>query len=332
MTGDESAAVRREVALSLRDVPADKSVALLATLFAKFDGKDRAYLEALGLGSDGKEAAVYDAVSKSFPKDPLAWNEAQSKLAWRLHPAAAVEALKTRALATTLPLSDRKLMLTALAFSPTKEASVAMVDAVAAKQSGLSDLALWWAMNRQGNDWSEYGLSTLLKERGLYDPANVKLTAVEMPAPIPNAPAMPSVAELTQLTGDAARGKSAVGVCYACHKIAGTGVEFGPELTEFGKQQPKEVLLEAIAYPSKTISHGFEGVEVKTKDGLTITGMPLANGDPVILKCMGGTVQTIPRAKVASMTKMTRSLMYEPSNLGLTPQSIADIVAYLKGL
>jgi putative heme-binding domain-containing protein len=166
----------------------------------------------------------------------------------------------------------------------------------------------------------------------LYDPANVKLTAVEMPAPIPNAPAMPSVAELTQLTGDVARGKSAVGVCYACHKIAGTGVEFGPELTEFGKQQPKEVLLEAIAYPSKTISHGFEGVEVKTKDGLTITGMPLANGDPVILKCMGGTVQTIPRAKVASMTKMTRSLMYEPSNLGLTPQSIADIVAYLKGL
>jgi putative heme-binding domain-containing protein len=90
--------------------------------------------------------------------------------------------------------------------------------------------------------------------------------------------------------------------------------------------------LEAIAYPSKTISHGFEGVEVKTKDGLTITGMPLANGDPVTLKCMGGTVQTIPRTKVASMTKMTRSLMYEPSNLGLTPQSIADIVAYLKGL
>jgi hypothetical protein len=43
-------------------------------------------------------------------------------------------------------------------------------------------------------------------------------------------------------------------------------------------------------------------------------------------------VQTIPRERVASVTRMSKSLMYEPSQLGLTAQGIADIVAYLKSL
>jgi hypothetical protein len=32
------------------------------------------------------------------------------------------------------------------------------------------------------------------------------------------------------------------------------------------------------------------------------------------------------------MKKLTRSLMYDPANMGLNAQSIADIVAYLKSL
>ena len=36
--------------------------------------------------------------------------------------------------------------------------------------------------------------------------------------------------------------------------------------------------------------------------------------------------------RIESVTKVTKSLMYEPSQLGLTAQAIADIVAFLKGL
>ncbi|WP_276617044.1 hypothetical protein [Roseimicrobium sp. ORNL1] len=43
-------------------------------------------------------------------------------------------------------------------------------------------------------------------------------------------------------------------------------------------------------------------------------------------------VQTIPSSKIASVNKMTRSLMYEPQLLGLDAQAIADIVTYLKSL
>jgi hypothetical protein len=45
---------------------------------------------------------------------------------------------------------------------------------------------------------------------------------------------------------------------------------------------------------------------------------------------MGGTVQTVPRERIASVTKLNRSLMYSPAILGLNAQSVADIVAFLK--
>ena len=65
----------------------------------------------------------------------------------------------------------------------------------------------------------------------------------------------------------------------------------------------------------------------------SITGIVLTSGDPVLIKCMGGVVQTVPKKRIQSLKKLKgRSLMFEPSMLGLTEQSIADIVAYLKSL
>jgi putative heme-binding domain-containing protein len=117
-----------------------------------------------------------------------------------------------------------------------------------------------------------------------------------------------------------------------CHKIGDTGTDYGPDLTSFGKQQPSEVIINAILNPSADISHGYEGSEIKTKDGITIVGMVLSEGDPVIVKCIGGQTQTIAKSRIASLKRMEKSLMYAPSLLNLTPQGVADMTAYLKGL
>jgi putative heme-binding domain-containing protein len=69
-----------------------------------------------------------------------------------------------------------------------------------------------------------------------------------------------------------------------------------------------------------------------TKDGTSITGIIQGNGDPVIIKSMGNLTQQVPREIVGSLKKLNRSLMYDPEQLGLTGQSVADIVAYLKSL
>jgi putative membrane-bound dehydrogenase-like protein len=329
MASDPSAAVRREVALTLREVPAAQSVPPLVKIAQQFDGTDRAYLEAFGLGSEGKEAEVYAAVCQD---KPAKWSEAQAWIAWRLHPAAAVEAFKTRALDNVLSEEQRKLMVTALAFVKSREAAGAMIELANTQDFPMKELAKWWLLNRKGNDWQSYDVEGGMKALGLYDPAKVKLVAVEMPPEIKEAPQLPTSAEIAQLPGDAKRGAAAVAVCYTCHKVGQTGVEFGPDLSTFGKQQPAEVIANAIVNPSADISHGFEGSEIKTTDGLTISGMILSSGDPVMIKCMGGLVQTVPKNRIAGIQKMKRSLMYQPQQLGLTPQAISDIIAYLKSL
>jgi len=332
MASDPSAAIRREVAVTLREVPEAESLPILITLAKGFDGSDRAYLEALGLGAEGKEAALFAALVSSQAGTPLDWSEAMAGIAWRLHPAAAVAAFKSRALAATLSEPQRKLMLTALAFVKSREAAGAMIELANAKDFPFKDLAKWWLMNRKGNDWKSYDVEGGMKALGLYDPAKVNLTAVEMPAEPADAPVLPSGAAIAQLQGDVARGQVAVGTCYTCHRLGSAGIEFGPDLTTFAQQQPAEVIADAIAHPSKEISHGYEGSVVKTKDGLTITGMVLAAGDPLIIKCIGGLVQTVPQERIASVEKLDRSLMFTPATLGLTAQSIADIIAYLKSL
>lgn len=329
MLRDPSAAVRRELALMLGNGPPRIVGVPLLILAQQFDGKDRAYLEAIGLGCAGFEDYAYDALC---PDKPAAWTDAQAWIAWRLHPPAAVEAFKTRALDTALTEDQRKLMLTGLAFVKSREAAGAMIELANTKDFPLKDLAKWWLLNRKGNDWQSYDVESGMKALGLYDPAKVKLVAVEMPPELKDAPKLPTGAEIAQLPGDAKRGQAAIAVCFTCHKVGKMGVEFGPDLSTFGKQQPSEVIAQAIAHPSADISHGFEGSEIKTKDGLTISGMILSSGDPVMIKCMGGLVQTVPKERIASVKKMDRSLMYQPQQLGLTPQSISDIVAYLKSL
>ncbi len=332
MVKDPSAMVRREVALMLRATPAAQSVPLLAQIAAQFDGQDRAYLEALGLGSTGKEAAVYDAARKLMKQGSGdKWSDSFAWIAWRLHPNQSVADLKLRALAASTSPEQSKLMLTALGFNPSAAASGAMLQITNTEGFVHKDLAKWWINNRKGNLWKSHNLDAILKSMG-QDPANVKLVAVEMPAIPAHAPKLPSVAEIAKLTGDKDRGKTAIASCYMCHKVGDQGIDYGPDLTSFGRQQPADVIINAIANPSAEVSHGYEGTEIKTKDGITIVGMVLSDGDPLIVKCMGGQTQTIAKSRIASVKPMEKSLMYSPANLGLTPQAIADITAYLKSL
>jgi len=223
-------------------------------------------------------------------------------------------------------------MLTALAFVPTREAAAAMIELAHAKDFPLRELAQWWLLNRKNNDWKEFGIDEALKVLGLYDPAKVTLVAMPMP-PEPATPAtIPSASEIAKLAGDVARGQAASLICQTCHRIGLTGTDFGPDLSAFGKQQGTEVIIQHILQPSAAISHGFDGSEIITTDGLVITGLVLSTGDPVLIKCMGGQIQTVPHARIKTLRPLERSLMYPPQQLGLTEQGIADIVAYLKSL
>jgi len=329
MAVDPAPMIRREIALSLRDVSIEHSLPHLLTIAKQFDGKDRAYLEAFGLGCTGKEAKVYDALRKAMTAAPEAWTDAFAWLAWRLHPPQAVADQKTRALSNKVSSEQSRLSLTAIGFTRSAAAATAMIQLANTEGFVHKDLANWWVNNRKGNLWKAYDIDGILKAMG-QDPASAKLVAVEMPAEPANATKLPATAEILKLQGDAERGKAAIAACIMCHRIGDQGIDYGPDLTTFGKQQPSEVIITAILNPSAEISHGYEGTEIKTTDGITITGIVLAEGEPVIIKSLGGQTQTIAKSRIASMKRMDKSLMYSPAQLGLTPQAIADMTAYLK--
>ena len=154
---DESAAVRREVAIAMRDVPLQRSKAVILTLINAFDGKDPAYLNALGIALEGKAEAFYPDLLRHFDaKDAESWPRALAAIVWELHPPAAVPALQKRVSSTGLSLEDRKKALVALAFIPTQQAATAMLQLDNHSGDDINRLVKWWLVFRKTNSWTAY--------------------------------------------------------------------------------------------------------------------------------------------------------------------------------
>ena len=150
-----------------------------------------------------------------------------------------------------------------------------------------------------------------------------------MPPPAADLPEL-SVDEIVRLTGNAARGKETVARCLMCHAIGGTGAELGPALDGWGRGKSADVIAAAIVQPNAEIAFGYDGTELKTKDGLTIQGLLIKQGDPLMMRSMGGITQIIPADRVAARQRMKASLMMNAAQLGLTAQDVADLVAFLR--
>lgn len=327
---DPDPAVRREVALAMRNLSFDLSKDILVTLAKGYDGQDRSYLEALGTGATGKENEVFSAVKKAIGhEDPRLWGDVFGGIAWRLHPASAVEDFLTRVRAENLTLEQRQQSLDAIAFIRTKGAAIAMLT-IAQLDTPLKSDAVWWLMNRMNNDWKEHDLLPELKARGIYDPAKVVVQEVMTPAPDDAQKSALAVEAVLALKGDAERGKATSARCIMCHEIGGVGVQFGPPLDGWGRTQTNEVIARSIIDPSADIAHGFDGSVILTKEGKTVHGLVIQEGNPTIITSMGGLTQMIPRKEIGSNQKLNRSLMLSAAQLGLTAQDVADLVAFLR--
>jgi len=326
---DTDAGVRREVALSMRDQPAAAAMDILVAIARGYDGQDRSYLEALGTGATGKEPALYDRLRRELgvKDDPATWSGTFARIAWRLHVPAAVPDLTARAKSPKLSPEERRLAVDTLAFINDPVASKAMLS-LAEPNSPVREPATWWVLNRMSNSWADHGLRPALKAAGIYDPESIALREVVVPPAPENLPQL-SIDEIVRLKGDAARGKAAAARCVMCHAIDGAGAELGPVLDGWGRGKSAEVIARALVNPSAEIALGYEGFEIKTKDGLTIQGILIKDGDPLMMRSMGGITQIIPPDRVAMRRRIAGSLMMSAAQLGLTAQDVADLVAFL---
>jgi putative membrane-bound dehydrogenase-like protein len=144
---DPDPAVRRELAVMLRDVPVERSGEALMALAKRYDREDRWYLEALGIGMEGKESALYSRLREEFRGE---WNATLGKLLWRLRPPEALPFL----MANVRQHADA---LDALAALPSAEAgeAVAALLADADAPEAPRRQALELMSRRLFSEWSE---------------------------------------------------------------------------------------------------------------------------------------------------------------------------------
>jgi putative heme-binding domain-containing protein len=145
---------------------------------------------------------------------------------------------------------------------------------------------------------------------------------------------LPPVAELVKKPGDAAKGHTVfLTYCFSCHKAGDLGVDFGPALSEIGSKLAREALYDSILNPSAGISFGFEGWELKMKDGNNYVGMIASETDTeVALKVPGGIIIKCAKNAIASRDRMKVSLM--PPNLHnvMTEADLVNLIEYLVSL
>jgi putative heme-binding domain-containing protein len=145
---------------------------------------------------------------------------------------------------------------------------------------------------------------------------------------------LPPMSELITMTGDPKKGVEVFAAnCSVCHQVNGEGIDFGPKLSEIGSKLPKEGQYLAILYPDAGIGFGYEGWELKMKDGSVLNGILASKTETdLVLKMPGGIVQNIKTSNVKSMKQLPNSMM--PSSLmdGMTTDEAVNLVEYLVGL
>ena len=118
--------------------------------------------------------------------------------------------------------------------------------------------------------------------------------------------------------------------CASCHTKGKEGKEIGPDLSEIYRKSA-ETLLHEILDPNAAVDSRYVNHTVKTHEGEIIAGIVAHETDSEItLRQMNGEDRTVSRKEVASFQSSGLSLMPEGLESGLTPQEMADLLAFLQ--
>jgi putative heme-binding domain-containing protein len=118
--------------------------------------------------------------------------------------------------------------------------------------------------------------------------------------------------------------------CAQCHAYRGHGHAVGPNLMEFAGKSVQDFLV-AILDPNAAINPNFLAYSIETKDGRGLTGIvrgETASG--LTLVAGGGVEEKILRGDIKEIRASQLSLMPEGLEQGMTPQDVADLIAWLK--
>jgi putative membrane-bound dehydrogenase-like protein len=133
----------------------------------------------------------------------------------------------------------------------------------------------------------------------------------------------------TAKTGDAAKGLAVFKrECATCHYAAGLGTSIGPAIAAVGTRTP-DALLIAILDPNREVDPRYLTYTVTTDDGRTLSGMITGETATALTLRRAEGADTVLRAQIDQLRSAGVSLMPEGLEARITPDEMADLLAFL---
>ncbi len=135
--------------------------------------------------------------------------------------------------------------------------------------------------------------------------------------------------------GDAVRGgmlfKSQS--CAACHTTADGQTPRGPHLVDIGKRYPADALVESVLKPSAKLAQGYEMYSFQLVDGRVVQGFVVSErADATVIREPGGVQRELKKSDIEERVMQKSSAMPDGLAANLTPEQVADLIAYLQSL
>jgi putative heme-binding domain-containing protein len=133
------------------------------------------------------------------------------------------------------------------------------------------------------------------------------------------------------LPGDPARGDQVYQrECMACHQLGQRGFQVGPNLA-LVRNRTDAAMLEAILDPNREVQPSYVNYIVLDDSGRTITGMIVADtATSITLARDKGASETVLKQNLDEIKSTGKSLMPEGLDKNISPQQMADLLAFLK--
>ena len=136
-------------------------------------------------------------------------------------------------------------------------------------------------------------------------------------------------------SGDATRGELLFKSqsCVNCHTTADGQTPKGPHLVDIGKRSKPDELVESILKPSAKLAQGFETYRFDILDGRTVQGFVVGErAEATVVREANGVQTELKRGDIDKRTMQKLSSMPEGLAANLTPEQLADLLAYLRSL
>ncbi len=118
--------------------------------------------------------------------------------------------------------------------------------------------------------------------------------------------------------------------CAKCHRLGGEGYQVGPDLSA-ANNRADAALVSDVLDPSRQITAGYRNYTVVTEAGRIFTGVLAAEtATSITLRREEKAEDTILRKDIDEIAASTLSMMPEDLEKEVSPQDVADLIAYLR--